>query len=156
MDVNAQFIKKYRQQNLWSQQQLADMAGLSLRTLQRVEKTSTASLETIKSLAAVFEVSASHLTDTESSSTEQAAPDKQVSINDTKTKRRRLIIGLGLVCIVNAIALGILFYQHDKNAIEASTFHLLKNLISITTVTSVVIALIQGIRRKLLFRDDFW
>ena len=37
MQINAQRVKHLREQKCWSQQQLADMAGISLRTIQRLE-----------------------------------------------------------------------------------------------------------------------
>ena len=50
-------IQKRRLQRGWSQQQLAEVSGSSLRTIQRIEAGATPSLETLKSLAAVFETS---------------------------------------------------------------------------------------------------
>ncbi len=55
-------IQKMRLTRGWSQQQLADASGLSARTVQRIESGHTASVESLKSLAAVFEVSFSTLT----------------------------------------------------------------------------------------------
>ena len=55
-------IKKLRNKHHFSQEQLATMSGLSLRTIQRVESGKSASLETLKSLAAVFEVEIEFLT----------------------------------------------------------------------------------------------
>jgi transcriptional regulator with XRE-family HTH domain len=49
-------IQKLRLQHGWSQQQLADASGLSIRTIQRIEAGQPASLESRKCLAAVFEV----------------------------------------------------------------------------------------------------
>lgn len=49
-------IQKLRLQRGWSQQQLAEMSGLSTRTVQRLEAGKPASMESLKSLAAVFEV----------------------------------------------------------------------------------------------------
>ncbi|MEJ7136986.1 2TM domain-containing protein [Amphibiibacter pelophylacis] len=49
-------VQKLRLQRGWSQQQLAEFAGLSTRTVQRIENGQAASPETLKSLAAVFEV----------------------------------------------------------------------------------------------------
>ena len=49
-------IKKLRKQHHYSQEQLATLAGVSLRTIQRIESGHSASLETLKSLAAVFEI----------------------------------------------------------------------------------------------------
>lgn len=49
-------VRKLRLQNGWSQEQLAEFTGLSVRTIQRIERGQEASLESLKSLAAVFEV----------------------------------------------------------------------------------------------------
>lgn len=49
-------IKKMRLQNGWSQAELAQFSGLSVRTVQRVEKGMKPGLETLKSLAAVFDL----------------------------------------------------------------------------------------------------
>ncbi|MDH4376495.1 MAG: 2TM domain-containing protein [Ramlibacter sp.] len=49
-------IQKLRLQRGWSQQQLAQASGLSARTIQRLEAGQPASMETLKSLAAVFEI----------------------------------------------------------------------------------------------------
>ena len=49
-------VQKLRLQRGWSQEDLADLCALGVRTIQRVERGQTASAETIKALAAVFEV----------------------------------------------------------------------------------------------------
>ncbi len=49
-------IQKMRLQRGWSQQQLAELSGLSVRTIQRIEQGKLASNESLKSLAAVFNV----------------------------------------------------------------------------------------------------
>ncbi len=54
-------LKKLRQDNGWSQDLLAKAAGLSLRTIQRVEKEGNASAETQLALAATFNVSPKEL-----------------------------------------------------------------------------------------------
>jgi transcriptional regulator with XRE-family HTH domain len=54
-------IQKLRLKRGWSQQQLAQASGLSTRTIQRIEAGHPASTETLKSLAAVFEVDFSTL-----------------------------------------------------------------------------------------------
>ena len=54
-------IQKRRLQRGWSQQQLADVSGVSLRTVQRVEAGAPPSLETLKSFASVFETSVEDL-----------------------------------------------------------------------------------------------
>lgn len=54
-------VRKLRLQRAWSQEQLAQLSGLSVRTIQRIEKGEKAGLETLKSLAAVFEIDISEL-----------------------------------------------------------------------------------------------
>ncbi|MBL4807291.1 MAG: helix-turn-helix domain-containing protein [Rhodobacteraceae bacterium] len=49
------FIRKLRLAKGWSQEQLAEMSGVSTRTIQRLERGGNASLESLKCLAAVFE-----------------------------------------------------------------------------------------------------
>ena len=56
-------VKSLREKKHWSQEQVANMAGLSLRTIQRVEAGNPASKETLKSLASVFEIDISKLTE---------------------------------------------------------------------------------------------
>jgi transcriptional regulator with XRE-family HTH domain len=56
-------VKKLRDRNGWTQEQLAECCGLNVRTIQRVESGKKASLETLQSLASVFEVDISKLTE---------------------------------------------------------------------------------------------
>ncbi len=54
--INIKDIKKMRLERHWSQDQLAEMSRLSIRTIQRIENGENAGLESLKSLAAVFEI----------------------------------------------------------------------------------------------------
>ena len=56
-------VKKLRDRNGWTQEQLAECCDLNVRTIQRVESGKKASLETLHSLASVFEVDISKLTE---------------------------------------------------------------------------------------------
>lgn len=56
-------VKKLRDINDWSQEQLAEYSGLNVRTIQRVESGQKASIETLKCLASVFDVNISKLTE---------------------------------------------------------------------------------------------
>lgn len=49
-------VKKLRLKRGWSQTQLAEMVGVTSRTIQRLEQGQSPSLETSKALASVFEV----------------------------------------------------------------------------------------------------
>jgi transcriptional regulator with XRE-family HTH domain len=59
--LNNKKILKLREIKCWSQDELATASGLSVRTIQRVEKSGMASLETTKALAAVFDVQPAEL-----------------------------------------------------------------------------------------------
>ena len=56
-------IKTLRKKRRWSQEHLATLSGLSLRTIQRVEAGHAASMETINSLSSVFETGITKLTE---------------------------------------------------------------------------------------------
>jgi transcriptional regulator with XRE-family HTH domain len=53
---NLRDIKKMRLERHWTQDQLSEMSGVSIRTIQRIESGENAGLETLKSLGAVFEI----------------------------------------------------------------------------------------------------
>ena len=57
MKIDSEVVKALRLKRAWSQEQLAAASGLSLRTIQRIEKSGVAANESVQSLAAVFEVS---------------------------------------------------------------------------------------------------
>jgi transcriptional regulator with XRE-family HTH domain len=49
-------VQKLRLQRGWSQEQLAEMSGVSVRTIQRLERGQSAAVETLKAVASVLEV----------------------------------------------------------------------------------------------------
>jgi len=61
MLLDKQKLITERQQRAWSQTQLADVSGLSLRTIQRIEKNGKASLESVKALASVYSLNITDL-----------------------------------------------------------------------------------------------
>jgi DNA-binding XRE family transcriptional regulator len=56
MHINSSLVRKLRKQRSWSQDQLARIAGVSVRTIQRVETDGSGSLETNMALASALEV----------------------------------------------------------------------------------------------------
>ncbi len=54
-------IRKLRLQRGWSQEQLAALTGLSVRTIQRLERGHKAGLESLTSLASVFELTVAEI-----------------------------------------------------------------------------------------------
>lgn len=61
MKVDSSYIKRERERRAWSQEHLAEVTGLGLRTIQRIEKTGAASYESARSLAAVLGVDVAKL-----------------------------------------------------------------------------------------------
>jgi transcriptional regulator with XRE-family HTH domain len=79
-------VQKLRLKKGWSQQQLADFSGLSVRTVQRIEAGQPASTETLKSLAAVFEVDFASL-NPEPSMTTTATPSDPIEREEQEAFR---------------------------------------------------------------------
>jgi transcriptional regulator with XRE-family HTH domain len=55
MQIDSTRVRAERERRAWSQEHLAEVSGLALRTIQRVESTGNGSYETVKALAAVIE-----------------------------------------------------------------------------------------------------
>jgi transcriptional regulator with XRE-family HTH domain len=107
-------IQKLRLQHDWSQQQLAEASGLSVRTIQRLEAGNPASVESLKCLAAVFEV------DTSTLYPEHTMTTTTDTLNDTREKEafayvrnlrgfylhllRYIVIVLGLLAVNLTVA----------------------------------------------------
>ncbi|MCF6262542.1 MAG: helix-turn-helix domain-containing protein [Xanthomonadales bacterium] len=60
MNIASEKLKSLRQQKGWTQQHLAEVSGISLRTIQRAESSGVTSTDTIGALSAVFEVERSY------------------------------------------------------------------------------------------------
>lgn len=56
MKINADLVVKLRRKRSWSQDELAIASGLNLRTIQRIEKHASASLQSKKAVAAAFDI----------------------------------------------------------------------------------------------------
>ncbi|MCF6231737.1 MAG: helix-turn-helix domain-containing protein [Rhodobacteraceae bacterium] len=69
-------LRKLRLDRGWSQEQLAEISGVSTRTIQRIERGRNASLESLKCLAAVFE------TDFITLREDTEMPDQNLTIKD--------------------------------------------------------------------------
>lgn len=61
MHIDSSRIRTLRAARQWSQEQLAELSGLNLRTIQRLEAGAKISTESLRALAAVFEVPADSL-----------------------------------------------------------------------------------------------
>jgi transcriptional regulator with XRE-family HTH domain len=105
-------IQKLRLQRGWSQQQLAEASGLSARTIQRIEAGQPASAETLKSLAAVFEIDFATL-NTEKPNMNAATADMEREERDAFDYVRKLrgfyvrliqyVLIAGMLTVVNLV-----------------------------------------------------
>jgi len=117
-------VKRLRGKNNWSQEQLADFSGLNVRTIQRVEGGQKASLETLKSLASVFEVDISKLTeeitviDKESEHWKNLPWWFRVNMIGVNTHRHILVVEFFL------LSLGFVFWFIKPDAITTSIMFL--------------------------------
>ena len=81
-------VQKLRLKHGWSQQQLAEASDLSVRTVQRIEAGYPASTESLKSLAAVFEVDFSTLNPEQPMSTTNSSISEQQEAEAFKHVRK--------------------------------------------------------------------
>ena len=99
MTINAEQVRTLRESRGWSQEHLAEVAGLGLRTIQRVETDGRASRETKLSLAAAFDVPLGRLA--------VAGPDGQAAFKEgeqvwvTLSAIGTLLVLVGLVTGLN-------------------------------------------------------
>ena len=56
MKVDIELLLKLRRDRAWSQDELATASGLNLRTIQRIEKEASASLQSMKALASALDL----------------------------------------------------------------------------------------------------
>ena len=75
----------------WSQDQLAEMSGLSIRTIQRIENGENAGLESLKSLAAVFEI---NITDSDKTQEKEQIRKEEEYIQNVKGFYKLLAIAI--------------------------------------------------------------
>ncbi len=65
MRVDAKLILKLRTERGWSQEELATVSGLNMRTIQRIENTAVASLQSKRALASALDLRIQDLDDKE-------------------------------------------------------------------------------------------
>ncbi|MGK9175686.1 helix-turn-helix domain-containing protein [Yokenella regensburgei] len=94
-------VKAYRLARAWSQEQLAEMAAISVRTVQRIENQEQPSLETLSALAAVFEVSVAELCANRESKNDEAVDQRIHSARnqlEAETRFYRSLLTAVMVC----------------------------------------------------------
>lgn len=113
-------VKKLRLQRNWSQEQLAEYSGLSIRTIQRIEKGKPANLESFQSIAAVFEVAVEDLQPEIAMKQDNHLPadEKAALITREETEAMEYVQGLKS------------FYMHAMTFVVINIFIMLVNLIT--------------------------
>lgn len=111
-------IRQLRQQKGWSQEQLADITGLSSRTIQRIENGEPASNETMRALAAVFDIPLSEIrpqsaSDTQAFTKPLFSHDEQVVLREIR-KLRGFYIHATVYVAVNVMLIFINLVTYHK------------------------------------------
>jgi transcriptional regulator with XRE-family HTH domain len=104
----AKWVKKSRLERAWSQSQLAVIAEVNLRTIQRLEKDGAASFETLRGIAQAFDIDVKELNPTSSSS----RPKEKIGSQKKIHFMPRLISGKSLTDIV--VGSDEFQFEHDE------------------------------------------
>ena len=104
-------IQKLRLQRGWSQQQLAELSGLNVRTIQRIEKGQEPSVESLKSLAAVFNVEFSTLKEQgmDNAVSETQSAEEILAFNQVRKLKgfyihlAQYVLVVALLAVINAL-----------------------------------------------------
>lgn len=111
MRIDPGRLRQLREQCAWSQEQLAEVAGLSVRTVQRIESGSAASPESRMVLAAALEVAPAGLSVPVAPQADAAgAQHRRGGQGDDERAFRSVVITLGLAIVfVLLLLFGYLF-----------------------------------------------
>jgi len=104
-------VQKLRLQRGWSQQQLAELSGLNVRTIQRIEKGQEPSVESLKSLAAVFNVEFSTLKEQgmDNAVSENQSAEEILAFNQVRKLKgfyihlAQYVLVIALLTVINAL-----------------------------------------------------
>jgi len=105
-------IRQRRLENGWSQLQLAEFSGLSLRTIQRIEKGLTPTIESLKSLAAVFDIDFNELIDQDMAEIDESQLDEEGMAELKHIREVQRLLKDALIFVV-CIPLALLLYTVD-------------------------------------------
>ncbi|MCG7534191.1 2TM domain-containing protein [Pseudoalteromonas sp. OOF1S-7] len=103
-------IRKLRLQRGWSQEQLAEYSGLSIRTIQRIERGQGPSLESLKSLAAVFETNIADLKEEPDSMSQDSITQQEQRVIEQVRAIKDFYSHLITYVLVNLVLFAINFF----------------------------------------------
>jgi len=115
--INRDLVKETRQANNWTQQHLAQLCNLSLRTIQRIEKTGVASSESLASLSSSLELPINNLRVESPPSSQDTT--KIESVTNPEKANQLDVTSLTALILITALAFGHMFLPSD---FEGRTF----------------------------------
>ncbi len=98
MNINGDMVRALREEKSWSQEHLAEAAGLSVRTIQRVENDGMGSAETRLALAAALSVPVSALMPLVTAPVLSMTPLSKIPVGAW------IGLGVGVSCSLGAVA----------------------------------------------------
>ncbi|MEC8232394.1 MAG: DUF4019 domain-containing protein [Pseudomonadota bacterium] len=120
MKIDTQKLIELRNAKAWSQQHLADVSGLSLRTIQRIEKNQSASQESVKAIAAAFDGTPDMLLVTPHKNEQQTvtSPPNSSTLNQMSfsLSRQHLMWLLGALIVSLVVTM---YWSQAVNAIDS-------------------------------------
>ncbi|CAI0801487.1 anaerobic benzoate catabolism transcriptional regulator [Serratia proteamaculans] len=136
-------IRQLRLEKGWSQEQLATIAGLSTRTVQRIENGEQASLETLTAIAAALELQVSDLYQpTQQDKSDNDYQAEQAIRRQVEAETKLLSMAVRFACI-GLMLFAINWFTHPQY------------LWSLWAIGGMSIALVMRATRTLLLRDFF-
>ena len=97
MRINAKLVYKLRTQKCWTQEELAIAAGLNVKTVQRIERKASSSLQSKKALASALDV------DSQDLDYEESAMKPCPECHSEKIYRYKGTIGTNRECLPNML-----------------------------------------------------
>jgi len=140
MKINSDLLRELRLQRGMSQETLAEAAGLSTRTVQRLERGGLASMETAMALAAVF--------DTDRAALEDSSAAQPSLLHNPERGYRFGMVGMSLGALAAVVGIGLDFAIGGATAAETG---LLFGLIGLVTggISALLGALLHRQQRNL-------
>ncbi|NQZ86556.1 MAG: helix-turn-helix domain-containing protein [Colwellia sp.] len=105
-------IRQRRMNNGWSQSQLAEFCGLSLRTVQRIEKGQKPTMESLKALASVFETNISALISNHEIDESKLTEQETEALKHVRKMKRFLLELFSYIVIVPLVCLATWIFGH--------------------------------------------
>jgi transcriptional regulator with XRE-family HTH domain len=96
MQIDAKLLKKQRTNRAWSQEHLAEVTGLGLRTIQRIETSGMASNESIAAIATVFDMTVAEFV-------RDAATEETKQVNSW-VQKNRLWLALAVWAVAHVVS----------------------------------------------------